>query len=268
MKKIWAKFAIAAISFCFIGAVQANAVDPSKPVAGQSQLALSQQWWQWALGIPAATNPLIDSTGEFANLNNNGSVFFLAGNFGGKTVRTITISYGKSLFLPLINNIDVEAPQLGPSCFDPPNDSVAAIACALAFISPSLELNQLTDLHATLDGQDLLTFSSQDFRQTSTSFFDISLPVDNLFGLPSDSYPSVSDGYWLALQDIPVGNHVLKFGGTQANGFQVDVTANLNVVPEPASGALLFSALIALVSANRDSIIRKTKSSRKALYAS
>jgi hypothetical protein len=46
---------------------------------GQSQLALSEQWWQWALGIPAASSPLTDVDGSRANLNNAGSVFFLAG---------------------------------------------------------------------------------------------------------------------------------------------------------------------------------------------
>ena len=43
------------------------------------------EWWKWALGIPAAENPILDETGEFADVDQSGSVWFLAGNFGGTT---------------------------------------------------------------------------------------------------------------------------------------------------------------------------------------
>ena len=58
-------------------------VPPGDDVAGQSQLFWAQAWWQWALGIPAPNNPLTDTTGADAGVNNGGPVFFLAGNFGG-----------------------------------------------------------------------------------------------------------------------------------------------------------------------------------------
>ncbi len=67
----------------FSGALEfaqaSSVVDPTQPVAGVSQLELSQQWWQWALGIPASGNPLLDTDGSFAQTNNNGPVFFVAG---------------------------------------------------------------------------------------------------------------------------------------------------------------------------------------------
>ncbi len=46
-------------------------------------------WWRWALGIPAEQNPVVDSTGEFAGEGESGPVWFLAGNFGGTTERTV-----------------------------------------------------------------------------------------------------------------------------------------------------------------------------------
>lgn len=127
--------------------------DSTKPVAGTSQLQLAQQWRQWALNTPAASNPLLDSTGAFANSNNDGPVFFVAGNVGGSTTRSFTAPAGKPIYVPLVDAIDIE---------------VSADGCNVQCPSSIMPgVGGATNLHATLDGQDLLTFPS--FRQTSTS---------------------------------------------------------------------------------------------------
>ncbi len=64
---------------------------------------LSGHWWQWALSIPAAINPITDATGEFAAVGQSGPVWYLAGNFGGTTVRTVTVPADKALFFPILN---------------------------------------------------------------------------------------------------------------------------------------------------------------------
>jgi hypothetical protein len=69
---------------------------------------LATNWWQWALETPASENPLTDTTGQFAAVNQSGRVWFLAGNPGGTTVRTITVPAGKALFFPIVNVFDVE----------------------------------------------------------------------------------------------------------------------------------------------------------------
>jgi hypothetical protein len=70
---------------------------------------LATSWWEWALETPASENPLTDTTGQFAAVNQpNGSVWFLAGNVGGTMVRTITVPSGKALFFPIVNVFDVE----------------------------------------------------------------------------------------------------------------------------------------------------------------
>ena len=66
------------------------------------------KWWQWALGTPASSNPVIDETGR--NWNNNQpapNVWFLAGNFGDVSNnfphRSVKMPAGRSLLLPVLN---------------------------------------------------------------------------------------------------------------------------------------------------------------------
>jgi hypothetical protein len=76
----------------------------SKP-GGQTYGRWAAEWWQWALGVPAATNPLLDATGEHCAQRQVDNVWFLAGTVGlDPVVRECTIPEGKALFFPLINN--------------------------------------------------------------------------------------------------------------------------------------------------------------------
>src|SRR5262245_54265141 len=71
---------------------------------GQTYGRWAAEWWQWALGIPAAGNPLIDTTGEDCAQRQVDNVWFLAGSVSGDpVVRTCEIPLGKSLFFPIIN---------------------------------------------------------------------------------------------------------------------------------------------------------------------
>ena len=60
----------------------ADIARPGDIIAGHTQLEWAQEWWQWAVGVPAPNNPLLDPTGANAGVNNNGPVFFVAGVTG------------------------------------------------------------------------------------------------------------------------------------------------------------------------------------------
>jgi hypothetical protein len=71
---------------------------------GQTYGRWAAEWWQWAFGIPAAVNPVTDTTGENCAQRQVDEVWFLAGSFSDvPVIRTCEIP-GKSLFFPLINN--------------------------------------------------------------------------------------------------------------------------------------------------------------------
>ena len=63
----------------------------------------SARWWQWVLSVPAATNPLNDTTGAQCAQGQTGKVWFLAGTFVGPVTRTCTVPQGKALFFPILN---------------------------------------------------------------------------------------------------------------------------------------------------------------------
>jgi hypothetical protein len=53
----------------------ADIARPGDIIAGYTQLRVAQAWWQWAVGVPAPNNPLLDTTGANAGVNNNGPFF-------------------------------------------------------------------------------------------------------------------------------------------------------------------------------------------------
>src|SRR6266403_5000882 len=74
---------------------------------------LSAQWWQWALSIPTSVNPQLDLDGKNVVVGQRGSVWFLAGIFGGGTVtRTCSVPEGTQLFFPVTNQVEINTPNV------------------------------------------------------------------------------------------------------------------------------------------------------------
>jgi hypothetical protein len=73
---------------------------PGSHPYGASYDEWSERWWKWVLSIPAASNPLLDPTGQFATVGQSGPVWFLAGNIGGGVVANRCDSIGQGTLLP------------------------------------------------------------------------------------------------------------------------------------------------------------------------
>ncbi len=172
----------------------------------------SAAWWQWAFSIPVSSNPLLDHD---CNTGQSGPVFFLAGNItGGSSERNCTVPAGKSLFFPVLNQIFTSFPA--PLTLI--NEMRAIDASAM---------DSATGMLVDLDGKQLNNLQN-DFRVTSVTF-DVTLPDDNLFGIPSGEYATaVDDGFYVMLKPLSAGSHTLHFKGTVSlTGFSLDVVYHL-----------------------------------------
>jgi hypothetical protein len=189
---------------------------------------LSAQWWQWALSIPADVNPQTDATGEDCMVGQRGEVWFLAGTFGGSATRTCVVPEGKTLFFPVINSVNIDAPNVcgqGPDRI--PVKDLRAFSAAF--------IDGAADLAVEIDGQPI-----GNLHRIQSQVFEIALPEDNVLnafcpppGVPAGIYsPAVDDGYYVRLNPLAVGNHTLHFHAENPDAaFVLDVAYDLTVVP-------------------------------------
>jgi hypothetical protein len=198
-------------------------VDPDHRIFGRTYSELAGEWWNWAFQGPIETFPLFDETGEFCDVGQNGKFWFLAGNFGGTSVRSCTVPAGKALFFPVVNTL-WWAPEDGDTA-----EELRAIANS--FIDPGA----LT-ISCEINGEsvaDLFAYRAQ----SPPGGFTFDIPegsVGTAFGFDAGPRtPAVADGYWIALKPLPEGAHAIHFsaivGDPDTPDFELDVTYLLTV---------------------------------------
>ena len=185
---------------------------------------LATRWWQWAFETPASENPLTDTTGQFGAVNQSGRVWFLAGNPGGTTVRTITVPSGKALFFPIVNVFDAE-------------DGIAAGGVKLFLVPQPVQIAQTfvanviataTGLSCEVDGSPV-PITAANLEQSTP--FSLHLPADNILGVPAGVYfPAVDSGYYVLLPPLPAGQHTIHLAGSITFfSLSLDVIYNITV---------------------------------------
>jgi len=223
-------------------------IAPDATIASFSQSYLSARWTQWLASYTAPTNPSLDTTGAFSALGDQGSYFFLTGTFGTEpVVRNVTVRSDQVLFFPLVNILSM-IPYYGST-----EAEIRADA--------SDNLGIASNLSVTIDGAPALlppgVSSLDDFRQYSP-LFPMTFIADNILDVPPSVLDSVTDGYWVGLEALPVGSHELTFTA-QINGigaytgfeFSQDITYHINSVREASSLAMLGLGLLAVVAITR-----------------
>jgi hypothetical protein len=197
---------------------------------GESLAQWTENWFSWGWQAPLNQNPLLDTTGAYASVDNNGPVFFIAGTTSPLTSadRTFEVPAGKPLLIPVLNAFDTLDPtSVEEALMDDFRGSV-------------------TSLFATIDGvsiaSDLVNtdFFSMGETRSGSLIESIGAPVG------SELDPTLGSGYWLMVSGLSPGEHTLTFGGAESpwpvapDGFSTSVIDRINVgVPEPATWAMM-----------------------------
>lgn len=200
---------------------------PTAEVLGTSIKDWTENWWTWGLQAQNDTNPLTDPTGDNADVNNDGPVFFVAGTFGGPAERSFSVPEDTPLLIPVLNNIAL--------VFD--TDMPGEADRLLAQWEPTVG-----NLFATIDGVPVNNVESYFVK---TDYFTPGSPqsgslldtVLDPFNLPAteDLYPSRASGWWLMIEGLTPGQHTISYGGTfEDNGTPktVSVTDHIKVTDQ------------------------------------
>lgn len=212
-------------------------------------------WWQWVTLGTKDHHVLRDSTGAEAHLNQPlaSPVFFLGGSWVGPVTRNVTVSAGKAFFFPIFNWV-LTSPEDVPAGQDP----LTFITNTLdsAFNIPGDYLDDPYGLNVFVDGKNLIDHANiKAYRGQSAPFsmyfspdcFEVTSDTSPITGLPYQAglhYPNISDGYWVMLAPLDVGQHEIHVTASGKWGDYQDVTYKLTVVPLPTTLFLFGSGLL------------------------
>jgi hypothetical protein len=182
---------------------------------GISYAEWTAKWWKWALSIPLENNPIRDDTSKYYRLNQSGPVWFLAGTSGGIVERKCTIPKEKAILFPILN--------YGATFADEPTIKSEPELISLA----KREIDVVSDLEVVVDGTKLDDLKTYRVR---SPIFNVVLPENNFFAGRPGPTRGVSDGYWLFLKPLQVGEHNLNsFGSCKAGRVSIGVNYQLTI---------------------------------------
>ncbi len=246
------RFALPLVLICYIlisSCLHAGIVVPGSVVEGKSIAGWTGDWWNWAVKEGFATNPMVDTTGAFANLNQTDPIFFIAGNLGDNApyVRNFTVPTNKYLLVPIVNYV-----------FWAPEDG--ADEAAIRQIA-KLNVDTINALTFEFDGAPLANpFNHREASPAGGFQLNFGALLGDI-GLSDMTRLAVSDGYWVMLEPLSAGNHTIRTSANQPGQFTTDLTLNITAVPEPSTFALVVGGF-AVCALRRVPLARLMKRSR------
>jgi hypothetical protein len=162
------------------------------------------RWWQWAKLAPVRINPVIDKTGMYAHVNQQGPVWFLAGTFGENTLphRSCILPYGKAILFPVINYEmnPLEKPELANG-----SDLIHHVID---------DIDDIVVRYAIVDGTTVPVYRIK----SDPLIFSLIISDENNNGIEGGTTYAVADGYWVFLKPLSKGNHHIYFHGSCSGG--------------------------------------------------
>jgi len=174
--------------------------------------SLGIKWWNWLFSIPPSKNPILDDNP--CNVKQSEAFFYLIGTLGGSAERDCTIPKGKSIFFPIINVCQTLYRA------DDDFDTIEEVRKTVTD-----NIDQAHDLNLSVGGININT----DNLRAQSKLFPLHIGADNILGAPLGTYYTITDGYWLALKPLSVGEHEISFSGEGADGFSLEVVYHITV---------------------------------------
>jgi hypothetical protein len=159
--------------------------------------ALTEQWWRWRVALPEMAAPEKDPVGRFCDTGQSQGRWFLAGHLSTGTAtqvvqRTCAVPAKTQLVFPVLAKVKFVRPT---------------VTCDQAKAEAASDIDPLREMFVDLDGVRLPERAVQ--RVKSASCFTLDLSP----GSKQPALSAASDGYWVSLDPLPSGRHVLVYGG-------------------------------------------------------
>ncbi len=161
------------------------------------------KWWQWCLSTPKPINPAVDKTGEYTNINNRtNEVWFLAGKVADENRnlpnRFCTIPAGKPILFPVIN---CEANPLEYPDLNTHQELLQRV---------NRDEDTIIKKECFVDGSKI----PPQRVKSDPPVFELKIDADSIFNVNgSGSTYASSDGYWVFLKPLNIGQHIIHFEG-------------------------------------------------------
>jgi hypothetical protein len=182
--------------------------EPKTSISGLSYGRWTVLWWRWALSIPRIKNPLLDDTGRNANPSQTNSVSFLAGIYADEfrnedfPTRQCALSKDTSILIPVLNceADSIEYPEIRTD-----QDILEHVAS---------QVDNVVIRKCSVDG-----VAVPPVRVPSDPvIFDLYVHPDFDRRQIGGHTRASSDGYWVFLQPLENGRHVISFEGSYKRG--------------------------------------------------
>ena len=189
---------------------------PTSRVQGLTYGQWLAKWWEYALIMPAAQNPLSGATGNNCVFQRIGKVGLVVANSTLDVPIECEVPAGTKLYVEVLG---AECSTLEEAPFYGGNEA-ELIACAQTFVPQ--------DLEASIDGVEVQNLS-QYFALSP--LYEFTNPEDNILGVPAGSVgESVGSGVYLMLAPLSPGEHTIHLRGTYPDlEYTADKTFNFTV---------------------------------------
>lgn len=195
-------------------------------VPEEKQKQWTADWWKWVYSVDE-TNVLLDPNGtQIMKYQPDHEAYFLTGAYNSNLTRNVTVPADKPILLPVLNGI-----QWCTNC-----DVLDTIGLRDKLLKYENINENALHMEATLNGKPIpyvrITSDLFDFEVTDSKvdfiYNRISSIPDNQTDDDGRILPTVTDGYWVILENLKPGSYHLHTNGILKNiGYSTNVNYNL-----------------------------------------